>query len=109
MIDKKEEKEKKRNIPGKPPSLFRSHKILSCVVICPSFIVPCHIVTVNTPPVLGTRATSPRSVLNVERSSWANCDGLRVSIGIDIGYGCCGHVMLTVTLDIEFHTCPCTI
>jgi len=29
-------------------------------------------VTVKTPPVEGIRATSPRSVLKVERSSWAN-------------------------------------
>lgn len=41
----------------------------------------------NTPPVLGTRATSPRSVLNVERSSWANCDDIRISISIGIGIG----------------------
>lgn len=30
-------------------------------------------VMVKTPPVTGLRATSSRSVPNVERSSWANC------------------------------------
>lgn len=33
----------------------------------------CRMETVKTPPVVGIRATSPREVLNVERSSWANC------------------------------------
>lgn len=31
-----------------------------------------YMVTVKMPPVVGIRATSPRSVLKVERSSWAN-------------------------------------
>jgi hypothetical protein len=31
--------------------------------------------TVKTPPVAGCRATSPRAVENVERSSWAYCEG----------------------------------
>lgn len=31
-----------------------------------------YMVTVKIPPVVGIRATSPRSVLKVERSSWAN-------------------------------------
>lgn len=29
--------------------------------------------TLKTPPVVGIRATSPKVVLKVERSSWPNC------------------------------------
>ena len=63
------------SIPGNPPSRFRSQRRVSCVLTS-SFkagvAAACQMVTVKTPPVLGIRATSPRSVPNVDRSSWAN-------------------------------------
>ena len=73
------------HIPGKPPSLFRSHSLVACVwlIAVPSPSCSCGgtdaeegravtISTVKTPPVEGRRATSPMAVENVERSSWAN-------------------------------------
>jgi len=36
----------------------------------------------KTPPVEGTRATSPKEVEKVERSSWANCLGMMIRLGM---------------------------
>ena len=75
----------RENIPGKPPSVFRSHNL----VVSGSSLWVCALVStlpssllggegawtmsiVKTPPVEGIKATSPREVENVERSSWAN-------------------------------------
>lgn len=67
------------SIPGNPPSRFRSQRRVSCVLTS-SFkagvTAACQMVTVKTPPVLGIRATSPKSVPNVDRSSWANYTAL---------------------------------
>ena len=73
------------NIPGKPPSVFRSHNLVVPVsrlwvfarvsTLLSSLLVGSRawmMSTVKTPPVEGIKATSPREVENVERSSWAN-------------------------------------
>jgi hypothetical protein len=41
-------------------------------VVAAGMAVAVVISTTKTPPVAGCRATSPRAVENVERSSWAN-------------------------------------
>jgi hypothetical protein len=48
--------------------MFSSVDASPRAVFCPAL----QMVTVKTPPVMGTRATSPRSVPKVERSSCAN-------------------------------------
>lgn len=71
-------------LPGKPPSVFRSHNRDVWVVNWPSCDTACGsdgepawtISIVKTPPVDGTKETSPRDVENVDRSSCANWIGL---------------------------------
>lgn len=63
------------DIPGNPPFVFLSQITVSFVVVVVSSSgadEEWYMVTVKIPPVVGIRATSPRSVLKVERSSWAN-------------------------------------
>ncbi|KUI60104.1 hypothetical protein VP1G_11169 [Cytospora mali] len=56
-------------VSGKPPSVLRSQRVRAWVV---EFVgEEWKISTMKVPPVLGCRATSPREVENVERSSWA--------------------------------------
>lgn len=82
--------EHRNNAPGKPPSAFRSHNLVVLVSESwPSAFVSASVSsvlvgsaawtmsTVKTPPVEGIKATSPRDVENVERSSWANWGGRR--------------------------------
>lgn len=60
-------------LPGKPPSVFRSHSIASWYSgASPATTLSDNMVTVKTPPVAGTSATSPRDVENVCSSSCAN-------------------------------------
>lgn len=59
------------DLPGNPPIDFRSQRRVSRVE--KSCGEAWRMVTVKMPPVVGIRATSPREVENVERSSWANC------------------------------------
>jgi hypothetical protein len=56
--------------PGNPPWVFRSQSTVSCVEKFSGD--GWKMVIVKTPPVVGINATSPRSVLKVESSSWAN-------------------------------------
>lgn len=74
----------KYHVPGNPPSAFRSHN-LTVVVLTEARSWDVSVAasglgdlgiwtrsTVKTPPVEGIKATSPRDVENVERSSCAN-------------------------------------
>ena len=59
-------------LPGNPPFIFLSHRIDSCVVLGEVVLGERWIMDiVYVPPVVGIRATSPRDVEKVERSSWA--------------------------------------
>lgn len=60
-------------VAGNPLSIFRSQSTLPGTPVSPAVGEPVSISITNTPPVDGTRATSPRSVEKVESSSWANC------------------------------------
>lgn len=69
-------------VSGKPPSVLRSQRVVDWTdagVVDEEFEVKdgerWWIVTMKVPPVEGWRATSPRERENVERSSWANCEG----------------------------------
>lgn len=67
-------------VSGKPPSALRSQRVQAWTVLPGDEDVAvageeCKISTVNVPPVEGWRATSPRDVENVDRSSWAYCAG----------------------------------
>ena len=75
------------HVPGNPPSAFRSHKVTVVGSAYLSSNVPPPVVEldsgdlgtwtrsiVKTPPVVGTRATSPRDVEKVDSSSCPNYD-----------------------------------
>jgi hypothetical protein len=58
-------------LPGKPPFALRSHSTFSWAE--KSTFDECRMETEKTPPpAAGIRATSPRDVEKVDRSSWAN-------------------------------------
>lgn len=73
--DKRERERGK--LPGNPPSALRSQSRCFCTTTTPSPAPRSDSAawwswTIKVPPVDGCRATSPREVEKVERSSWAN-------------------------------------
>ena len=71
-------------VSGKPPSVLRSQRVVDwreAVEEEDDDGGRWWIVTMKVPPVEGWRATSPRERENVERSSWANCEGFVLVFG----------------------------
>lgn len=79
---------------------FRSHRSVSFSEGSSPDL--CWIVTVKTPPVVGTKATSPSEVLKVERSSCPNCIKSDID-GLVYGEGRSKESRRTLVPDVDGH------